>query len=177
MKKFYKDIQPHFSLNCQDPTLFQFSSNLWQLISTFQGCLSISRAFSHYPIYYLKMISSAPMNSTVISVLIVKIHIFNTNLILTSQPIVLKHLPVRDLKINMFQTYYLSSLSHSQIMFVLLGSLNQWFQSSPSVSMVHPWIPRASWFQSNAMLHKKEARTLKSPAVIHFGLCRSMKPS
>lgn len=125
MKKFHKDIQPHFSLSCQDPTLFQFSSKLWQLISTFQDCLSISRASSHYPIYSLKMSSSAPLNSTVINMLIVKIHIFNTNLILTSQSIVLKPLHDWDLKINMFQIYYLYSLPHSQIMLALLCSLSQ----------------------------------------------------
>lgn len=90
LKKLHKDIQPHFSLSWQDSTFSSSLPNSDNLSVLFSMACLVSRPFSYCPIYPLTIVSSASMSSTAINMLIVKIHVFNTNLILTSQPIFLR---------------------------------------------------------------------------------------
>lgn len=111
-KKFYKDIKLHFSLSCQDTTLFQVSSKLWQLTILSSIALLSPELFLIIP-YLL------PQDD------LIHIHEFNCHQYADCQNPYLQHKPhskfpihilkplllyYRHVKVNMFQIYYCYSL-------------------------------------------------------------------
>lgn len=152
-KKFYKDIKLHFSLSCQDTTLFQFSSKLWQLTVLSSLALLSPELFLIIP-YLL------PQDD------IIHIHEFNCHQYADCQNPYLQHKPhskfpiqilkplllyYSHVKVNMFQIYYCYSLYLTLHPLNLLGLLRALspsvisvFSSSAAVFLwVHHWVPVA----------------------------------